>query len=143
MYAEVAQARGPHHARARLARRHARVRQAGPFDIQELRYPMAKDELELGTLSDRKSALFAILSDTDSSFNFVAALMYSQLSNLLCDKADDFYGERLPVHVRCLIPPYGELAHFLVNEPVPLLCDPEFHLDVPFPICHAAPTPFP
>ena len=62
-----------------------------PFDIQELRDLMAEDELELDTLGDRKSALFVILSDTDSTFNFVAALMYSQLFNLLCDKADDFY----------------------------------------------------
>ena len=63
-----------------------------PFDIQELRDLMTEDELELDTLGDRKSALFVILSDTDSTFNFVAALMYSQLFNLLCDKADDFYG---------------------------------------------------
>ena len=67
-----------------------------PFDIAELRDLMAEDELELDTLGDRKSALFVILSDTDSTFNFVAALMYSQLFNLLCDKADDFYGGRLP-----------------------------------------------
>ena len=60
---------------------------------------MAYDELELDTLGDQKTALFVILSDTDSTFNFVAALMYSQLFNLLCDKADDFYGGRLPVHV--------------------------------------------
>ena len=68
-----------------------------PFDIAELRDLMAEDELELDTLGDRKSALFVILSDTDSTFNFVAALMYSQLFNLLCDKADDFYGGRLPL----------------------------------------------
>ena len=74
-----------------------------PFDIQELRDLMAEDELELDTLGDRKSALFVILSDTDSTFNFVAALMYSQLFNLLCDKADDVYGGKLPIHVRCLI----------------------------------------
>ena len=61
-----------------------------PFDIAELRDLMAEDELELDTLGDRKSALFVILSDTDNTFNFVAALMYSQLFNLLCDKADDF-----------------------------------------------------
>ena len=73
------------------------------FDIAELREVTSYDELELDTLGDRKSALFVILSDTDSTFNFVAALMYSQLFNLLCDKADDFYGGRLPVHVRCLI----------------------------------------
>ena len=64
---------------------------------------METDELELDTLGDSKSALFVILSDTDSTFNFVAALMYSQLFNLLCDKADDFYGGRLPVHVRLIL----------------------------------------
>ena len=64
---------------------------------------MEYDELELDTLGDQKTALFVILSDTDSTFNFVAALMYSQLFNLLCDKADDFYNGRLPVHVRCLL----------------------------------------
>ena len=74
-----------------------------PFDIKELRDLMETDELELDTLGDSKTALFVIISDTDSTFNFVAALMYSQLFNLLCDKADDFYGGRLPVHVRCLI----------------------------------------
>ena len=68
-----------------------------PFDIKELRDLMEYDELELDTLGDQKTALFVILSDTDSTFNFVAALMYSQLFNLLCDKADDFYGARLPV----------------------------------------------
>ena len=74
-----------------------------PFDIKELRDLMAYDELELDTLGDQKTALFVILSDTDSTFNFVAALMYSQLFNLLCDKADDFYGGRLPVHVRLIL----------------------------------------
>ena len=74
-----------------------------PFDIKELRDLMEYDELELDTLGDQKTALFVILSDTDSTFNFVAALMYSQLFNLLCEKADDVYGGRLPVHVRCLI----------------------------------------
>ena len=64
---------------------------------------MEYDELELDTLGDQKTALFVILSDTDSTFNFVAALMYSQLFNLLCDKADDEYGGRLPVHVRCIL----------------------------------------
>ena len=64
---------------------------------------MEYDELELDTLGDQKTALFVILSDTDSTFNFVAALMYSQLFNLLCDKADDFYGGRLPVHVRLIL----------------------------------------
>ena len=71
---------------------------------------MAEDELELDTLGDRKSALFVILSDTDSTFNFVAALMYSQLFNLLCDKADDFYGGRLPVHVRCLLDEFANIG---------------------------------
>ena len=74
-----------------------------PFDIKELRNLMEYDELELDTLGDQKTALFVILSDTDSTFNFVAALMYSQLFNLLCDKADDVYGGKLPIHVRCLI----------------------------------------
>ena len=74
-----------------------------PFDIQELRDLMEYDELELDTLGDQKTALFVILSDTDSTFNFVAALMYSQLFNLLCDKADDFYGGRLPIHVRLIL----------------------------------------
>ena len=74
-----------------------------PFDIQELREITSYDELELDTLGDRKTALFVILSDTDSTFNFVAALMYSQLFNLLCDKADDFYGGRLPIHVRLIL----------------------------------------
>ncbi len=64
---------------------------------------MEYDELELDTLGDSKAALFVIISDTDSTFNFVAALMYSQLFNLLCDKADDFYGGRLPVHVRLIL----------------------------------------
>ena len=64
---------------------------------------MEYDELELDTLGDSKTALFVILSDTDNTFNFVAALMYSQLFNLLCDKADDFYGGRLPVHVRQIL----------------------------------------
>ena len=81
-----------------------------PFDIQELRDLMAEDELELDTLGDRKSALFVILSDTDSTFNFVAALMYSQLFNLLCDKADDFYGGRLPVHVRCHLDEFANIG---------------------------------
>ena len=74
-----------------------------PFDIQELREITAYDELELDTLGDRKTALFIIISDTDDTFNFIVAIMYSQLFNLLCDKADDVYGGRLPVHVRCLI----------------------------------------
>ena len=74
-----------------------------PFDIKELRDLMSYDELELDTLGDRKTALFLIMSDTDSTFNFVIAMLQSQLFNLLCDKADDEYGGKLPVHVRCLI----------------------------------------
>jgi len=73
------------------------------FDIQELRDVTAYDELELDTLGDRKTALFLIMSDTDDSFNFLISMCYTQLFNLLCDKADDVYGGRLPVHVRCLI----------------------------------------
>ncbi len=64
---------------------------------------MSEDELELDTLGDRKTSLFVIISDTDDTFNFVVSIMYSQLFNLLCDKADDEYGGRLPVHVRCLL----------------------------------------
>ena len=64
---------------------------------------MSYDEMELDTIGDRKTALFVIISDTDDTFNFVAAIMYSQLFNLLCDKADDVYNGRLPVHVRCLL----------------------------------------
>ena len=74
-----------------------------PFDIAELRDLMAEDELELDTLGDRKTALFLIMSDTDDSFNFLISMCYTQLFNLLCEKADDVYGGRLPVHVRCLI----------------------------------------
>jgi type IV secretion system protein VirD4 len=74
-----------------------------PFDIQELRDLTAYDEMELDTLGDRKTALFIIISDTDDTFNFLVSMCYTQLFNLLCDKADDEYGGRLPVHVRCLI----------------------------------------
>ena len=81
-----------------------------PFDIKELRDLMEYDELELDTLGDSKTALFVILSDTDSTFNFVAALMYSQLFNLLCDKADDFYGGRLPVHVRLILDEFANIG---------------------------------
>lgn len=81
-----------------------------PFDIKELRDLMEYDELELDTLGDQKTALFVILSDTDSTFNFVAALMYSQLFNLLCDKADDFYGGRLPVHVRLILDEFANIG---------------------------------
>ena len=74
-----------------------------PFDIQEIRDATMYDELELDKLGDRKTALFLIMSDTDSTFNFLISMIYSQLFNLLCDKADDVYGGKLPVHVRCLI----------------------------------------
>ena len=74
-----------------------------PFDIQELREITAYDELQLDTLGDQKTALFLIMSDTDSTFNFLISMIYTQLFNLLCEKADDLYGGRLPVHVRCLI----------------------------------------
>ena len=77
-----------------------------PFDIQELRELTAYDELQLDTLGDRKTALFIIMSDTDDTFNFLISMCYTQLFNLLCEKADDVYGGRLPVHVRCLIPPF-------------------------------------
>ncbi|HFX4020979.1 TPA: VirD4-like conjugal transfer protein, CD1115 family [Streptococcus pyogenes] len=81
-----------------------------PFDIQELRDLMKEDELELDTLGDRKTALFVIISDTDDTFNFVVSIMYSQLFNLLCDKADDEYGGRLPVHVRCLLDQFANIG---------------------------------
>lgn len=81
-----------------------------PFDIQELRDLMSDDELELDTLGDRKTALFVIISDTDDTFNFVVSIMYSQLFNLLCDKADDVYGGRLPVHVRCLLDEFANIG---------------------------------
>ena len=81
-----------------------------PFDIQELRDLMQEDELELDILGDRKTALFVIISDTDDTFNFVVSIMYSQLFNLLCDKADDVYGGRLPVHVRCLLDEFANIG---------------------------------
>ncbi|HER2530258.1 TPA: VirD4-like conjugal transfer protein, CD1115 family [Streptococcus pyogenes] len=81
-----------------------------PFDIKELRDLMSEDELELDTLGDRKSALFVIISDTDDTFNFVVSIMYSQLFNLLCDKADDGYGGRLPVHVRYLLDEFANIG---------------------------------
>ena len=74
-----------------------------PFDIQELRDLTMYDELQLDTLGDKKTALFLIMSDTDSTFNFLISMVYTQLFNLLCDKADDVYGDKLPIHVRCLI----------------------------------------
>ena len=86
-----------------------------PFDIQELREITAYDELELDTLGDRKTALFLIMSDTDSTFNFLISLIYTQLFNLLCEKADDQYGGRLPVHVRCLLDEFanvGQIPNF-------------------------------
>ena len=82
------------------------------FDIQEVRELTAYDELELDTLGDRKTALFLIMSDTDDSFNFLIALCYTQLFNLLCEKADDVYGGRLPIHVRCLIDEFATSARF-------------------------------
>ena len=81
-----------------------------PFDIQELRDLMAYDELALDTIGDRKTALFLIMSDTDTTFNFVLAMLQSQLLNLLCDKADDFYGGRLPVHVRLLLDEFANIG---------------------------------
>ena len=86
-----------------------------PFDIQELRELMSCDEMDLDTLGDEKSALFVIISDTDDTFNFVVAILYTQLFNLLCDKADNVYGGRLPIHVRCLLdefPNIGQIPRF-------------------------------
>jgi type IV secretion system protein VirD4 len=90
-----------------------------PFDIAELREIMSDDELQLDTLGDKQTALFIIISDTDTTFNFVAALMYSQLFNMLCDKADNVYAGRLPVHVRFLLDefavrPYGPIRNLSV-----------------------------
>ena len=81
-----------------------------PFDIKELRDLMEYDDLELDTLGDRKTALFLIMSDTDTTFNFVIAMLQSQLFNLLCDKADDEYGGRLPVHVRCILDEFANIG---------------------------------
>ena len=81
-----------------------------PFDIRELRELMEYDEMELDTLGDRKTALFLIMSDTDSTFNFVIAILQAQLFNLLCDKADDVYGGRLPVHVRCILDEFANIG---------------------------------
>ena len=81
-----------------------------PFDIKELRDIMTEDELELDTMGDRKTALFLIMSDTDTTFNFVIAMLQSQLFNLLCNKADDFYNGRLPVHVRCLLDEFANIG---------------------------------
>ena len=81
-----------------------------PFDIKELRDIMTEDELELGTMGDRKTALFLIMSDTDITFNFVIAMLQSQLFNLLCDKADDFYNGRLPIHVRLILDEFANIG---------------------------------
>lgn len=81
-----------------------------PFDIAELRELTEYDELELDTLGDKKTALFVIISDTDDTFNFIVAIMYTQLFNLLCDKADDHYGGRLPVHVRCILDEFSNIG---------------------------------
>ena len=81
-----------------------------PFDIQELRDLTAYDELELDTLGDRKAALFIIISDTDDTINFLVSMAYTQLFNLLCEKADDVYGGRLPVHVRCLLDEFANIG---------------------------------
>ena len=81
-----------------------------PFDIKELRDIMTEDELELDTMGDRKTALFLIMSDTDTTFNFVIAMLQSQLFNLLCEKADDLYNGRLPVHVRCLLDEFANIG---------------------------------
>lgn len=81
-----------------------------PFDIQELRDLTAYDELELDTLGDRKTALFIIISDNDDTFNFLVSMAYTQLFNLLCEKADDVYGGRLPVHVRCLLDEFANIG---------------------------------
>ena len=81
-----------------------------PFDIAELREIMSYDEMELDKIGDRKTALFLIMSDTDTTFNFVIAMLQSQLFNLLCDKADDVYGGRLPVHVRCLLDEFANIG---------------------------------
>ena len=81
-----------------------------PFDIKELRDLTSYDELELDTLGEKKTALFVIISDTDATFNFIVSIMYSQLFNLLCDKADDEYNGRLPIHVRCLLDEFANIG---------------------------------
>ena len=81
-----------------------------PFDIREMRELTEYDELELDTLGDEKTALFVIISDTDDTFNFIVAIMYTQLFNLLCDKADDRYGGHLPVHVRCILDEFSNIG---------------------------------
>ena len=81
-----------------------------PFDIRELRELTSYDELELDTLGEQKTAMFVIISDTDATFNFLVSIMYTQLFNLLCDKADDIYGGRLPIHVRCLLDEFANIG---------------------------------
>ena len=81
-----------------------------PFDIRELRELTSYDELELDTLGEIKTAMFVIISDTDATFNFLVSIMYAQLFNLLCDKADDVYGGRLPIHVRCLLDEFANIG---------------------------------
>ena len=81
-----------------------------PFDIAELREIMSYDEMELDQIGDRKTALFVIISDTDDTFNFIVSIMYTQLFNLLCDRADDVYGGRLPIHVRCLLDEFANIG---------------------------------
>lgn len=87
-----------------------------PFDIQEVRDITMYDELELDTLGDRKIALFLIMSDTDATFNFLIAMIYTQMFNLLCEKADDVYGGRLPVHVRCLIDEAANIGQIQISK---------------------------
>ena len=102
---------------------------------------METDEMELDTIGDRKTALFVIISDTDDTFNFVVSILYTQLFNLLCDKADDEYGGRLPVHVRCLLDEFANINqkycgsdNRLVPNPAPLLqCGQRFpHGNTPY-----------
>ena len=81
-----------------------------PFDIKELRDLTAYGELELDTLGEKKTALFVIISDTDATFNFIVSIMYSQLFNLLCDKADDVYNGRMQIHVRCLLDEFANIG---------------------------------
>ena len=81
-----------------------------PFDIKELCDLTAYDELELDTLGEKKTALFVIISDTDATFNFIVSIMYSQLFNLLCDKADDVYNGRMQIHVRCLLDEFANIG---------------------------------
>ena len=87
-----------------------------PFDIQELRDLTMYDELQLDTLGDKKTALILIMSDTDSTFNFLISMVYTQLFNLLCDKADDVYGGKLPIHVRCLIDECANIGRFQTSK---------------------------